>query len=33
MIGAAATMIVVNGGFINKEMLVEIEVDAVVEYI
>ncbi|KAJ5357091.1 YjgF/Yer057p/UK114 family [Penicillium concentricum] len=32
-IGAAATMIVVNGGFINKGMLVEIEVDAIVEHI
>jgi enamine deaminase RidA (YjgF/YER057c/UK114 family) len=31
MIGAAATMIVVNGGFVNKDMLVEIEVDAIVE--
>ncbi|OQE44847.1 hypothetical protein PENCOP_c002G05831 [Penicillium coprophilum] len=31
MIGAAATMIVVNDGFINKDMLVEIEVDAIVE--
>ncbi|CAG8885709.1 unnamed protein product [Penicillium egyptiacum] len=29
MIGAAAIMIVVNGGFIDKGMLVEIEVDAV----
>ncbi|CAI7652180.1 unnamed protein product [Penicillium glandicola] len=31
VIGAAATMIVVNGGFINKEMLVEVEVDAIVD--
>ncbi|KAJ5614888.1 hypothetical protein N7537_000002 [Penicillium hordei] len=31
IIGAAATMIVVNGGFINKWMLVEVEVDAIVE--
>ncbi|KAJ5873707.1 uncharacterized protein N7529_002137 [Penicillium soppii] len=30
-IGAAATMIVVNGGFINKQMLVEVEVDAIIE--
>ncbi|KAJ5783288.1 YjgF/Yer057p/UK114 family [Penicillium paradoxum] len=30
-VGVAATMIVVNGGFINEEMLVEIEVDAIVE--
>ncbi|KAJ5762596.1 uncharacterized protein N7511_005978 [Penicillium nucicola] len=30
-IGAAATMIVVNGGFINKDMLVEVEVDAIVD--
>ncbi|KAJ5207577.1 hypothetical protein N7449_001956 [Penicillium cf. viridicatum] len=33
IIGAAATMIVVNGGFINKGMLVEVEVDAIVEQI
>ncbi|KAJ5488450.1 YjgF/Yer057p/UK114 family [Penicillium expansum] len=32
IIGAAATMIVVNGGFINKGMLVEVEVDAIVEH-
>jgi enamine deaminase RidA (YjgF/YER057c/UK114 family) len=31
VIGAAATMIVVNGGFINRAMLVEVEVDAIVE--
>ncbi|KAJ6007222.1 hypothetical protein N7522_005573 [Penicillium canescens] len=31
LVGAAATMIVVNGGFINKDMLVEVEVDAIVE--
>jgi enamine deaminase RidA (YjgF/YER057c/UK114 family) len=30
-IGAAATMIVVPGGFVHDEMLVEIEVDAIVE--
>jgi enamine deaminase RidA (YjgF/YER057c/UK114 family) len=30
LVGAAATMIVVNGGFINKDMLVEVEVDAIV---
>ncbi|KAJ5469208.1 hypothetical protein N7475_006960 [Penicillium sp. IBT 31633x] len=29
-IGAAATMIVVTDGFINKAMLVEIEVDAII---
>ncbi|KAJ5297307.1 hypothetical protein PENANT_c005G08197 [Penicillium antarcticum] len=29
LVGAAATMIVVNGGFINKDMLVEVEVDAI----
>lgn len=28
MIGAAATMIVVPGGFVDKDMLVEVEVDA-----
>ena len=31
IVGAAATMIVVNGGFINKQMLVEVEVDAIIE--
>ncbi|KAJ5819547.1 YjgF/Yer057p/UK114 family [Penicillium riverlandense] len=30
-IGAAATMIVVQNGFINKDMLVEIEVDAIAD--
>lgn len=30
-IGAAATMIVVQNGFINKNMLVEIEVDAIAD--
>ncbi|PWY87137.1 putative L-PSP family endoribonuclease [Aspergillus sclerotioniger CBS 115572] len=30
-IGAAATMIVVRGGFVNEGMLVEVEVDAVVD--
>jgi enamine deaminase RidA (YjgF/YER057c/UK114 family) len=30
-IGTAATMIVVQNGFINKDMLVEIEVDAIAE--
>lgn len=30
-IGAAATMIVVQNGFIDKDMLVEIEIDAMVE--
>jgi enamine deaminase RidA (YjgF/YER057c/UK114 family) len=29
-VGAAATMIVVKGGFINKQMLVEVEVDAII---
>jgi enamine deaminase RidA (YjgF/YER057c/UK114 family) len=31
LVGAAATMIVVNGGFINKHMLVEVEIDAMIE--
>ncbi|PYI00863.1 YjgF-like protein [Aspergillus sclerotiicarbonarius CBS 121057] len=30
-VGAAATMIVVKGGFVNEGMLVEVEVDAVVD--
>ncbi|OOF98302.1 hypothetical protein ASPCADRAFT_3365 [Aspergillus carbonarius ITEM 5010] len=30
-VGAAATMIVVRGGFVNEAMLVEVEVDAVVD--
>ncbi|KAI9371877.1 Endoribonuclease L-PSP/chorismate mutase-like protein [Aspergillus egyptiacus] len=31
VVGAAATMIVVRGGFIDERMLVEIEVDAIVD--
>ncbi|KAJ5105374.1 hypothetical protein NUU61_002721 [Penicillium alfredii] len=31
LVGAAATMIVVQDGFINKEMLVELEVDAIAD--
>lgn len=30
-LGTAATMIVVPGGFVDEEMLVEVEVDAIVE--
>lgn len=30
-VGTAATMIVVQGGFVDDEMLVEVEVDAVAE--
>lgn len=29
--GTAATMIVVRDGFVNKDMLVEVEVDAMVD--
>lgn len=31
-VGAAATMIVVQGGFLDERMLVEIEVDAIADY-
>lgn len=31
-VGAAATMIVVRDGFVNRDMLVEVEMDAIVHH-